>query len=221
MNKQPLKITHKLKGQEPLELELRVDVLCMRRLRRYENPIDILKVVDKENPEDGLWARMIDDPGIAFDIAYEATRHDPKAVGMSATDFTRGLIGETPEESGDAIEELTKKVLEAVVRFTPNRQNRAVLQAILTKTEAAIDKIQGEAEKMLESGEIDKMIDAEVRKITPKTASAAFSEAQQTSTPTSSSEGSSTSSGNSESTPARSTGASKKAKPKGATPSQS
>ena len=212
----PIKITHTdAKGTER-ELELRVDVLCMRRLRRRDPKIEILKVVDRDNPKEGLWAKMLEDPGIAVDIAYEATRHDPNAKGMSEEDFATGL-------AGDAVDEITQKALEAVVRFTPNRQNRAVLEMILSKSAAAIDDLRGEAIKAIESGELEKAIEAELEKETAKIKKSAgqiFTSAQ-TSTPSASSKRSSSSSGGSASTPGHSTGGSKKGSSKGVTPSES
>lgn len=132
---------------EPKRIHLRIDVPVMRRLRRYEEPIDIRKLIDPSDKEfGGLYGRMRADPGIVIDIAYEATRSDPKSPKTPEA-FAEGLFG-------DSLDKITEAVIEAVVRFTPDRTNRKAYRLILNTAENAAEEAQEEAIKKLESDEM-------------------------------------------------------------------
>lgn len=191
MSDTQIHFNHKGKG---LTLEVRIDVPCMRRLRKYEEPIDIFTLVNKEKPEASLWAKMLGDPGIAVDICYEATRHDERLIGIGPEAFAEGL-------AGDEIEQMTNAAIASIVVFTPNRANRMLMQKVLKKTGEAIDEMTAATMKALESGEIDEMIEHELNNLTEKIQ------------PLKSIAESGNSSGNSESTPAPSMDESKTATP--------
>ena len=144
-----IKINHEGKD---IELDLRIDVLCMRRLKRYPEPINILELVIPDNPDASLWSKMASDPSIAVDVCYEATRHDHRTKALSPEEFAEGL-------GGDDLERLNEAALGAIVDFTPSRENRALLKRVLEKSSAAVEKMRKATEEALESGVIDREID--------------------------------------------------------------
>lgn len=132
------------------QLEIRVDVLVMRRLRKYDPPIDVRRLVDPTDREfGGLVGRMNDDPEITVNIAFEATRHNTDAP--DAETFAEGL-------GGDRLDELTQKVLEALVRFIPSRENREAHLAILAKINQVHGQMIAEGVASLDKPETDKAI---------------------------------------------------------------
>lgn len=141
------------------DLEIRVDIPAMRRLRRYNPPIDIRRIVDPEDKEyGGLYGRMRDDPEITVNIGFEATRHNPDAPSAEA--FAEGL-------GGEQLGELTQKVLESIVRFIPDRRNRAAYQAILDKIDAVEGRLHDEAMLKINSPATDRAIESAIRDSTP------------------------------------------------------
>lgn len=113
------------------QLLVAIDVACMMRLREYDPPIDILRLVDTDDPSKGLWAEMMADPPLAIDVIYEATRGREHAPD-SPTEFAKGL-------AGDALDEFTKTALLAIVDFIPDPRQRQTLMALLDST----DKVMG------------------------------------------------------------------------------
>lgn len=138
-------------------LEIRVDIPVMRRLRRYDPPIDIRRIVDPSDDHGGLYGRMREDPEVTVNIAFEATRHEKDAPDEQA--FAEGL-------GGERLGELTEKVLEAVVRFIPDRKNRAAYQAILDKIDAVETQLYDRGMANLNDPATDQAIEQAIREAT-------------------------------------------------------
>ena len=165
---QPITFTHG-SGDSERELEIVVDIPVMRRLRHYPEKIDIRYMIDKNDPQGGLIGRLLEDPGAIVDIAYEATRHQVEAH-ETPEQFGRGL-------SGDKLDELTYKVLLAIIRFTPDPTQRRALKAILSKVKNAGDRVRQEAMEYIESGELDAGIQRAIEAETSQGAKAAMDSA--------------------------------------------
>lgn len=142
----PIQIKYKDKT-----LTLNLDIPAMRKLRRYEEPIDIMKVIDYQDPSKGLIAQLQDNPGIAVDIAYEATYSDPNRPS-DPTEFAKGL-------SGDALHEIKNAALEAVIRFTPDRKVRTALLAVKDKAAQAQEALGDRMIQAVNDGTIDKALE--------------------------------------------------------------
>jgi len=131
-------------------LELRIDITVMLELRKLSPPIDIRQLVT-EDGTGGLYADMRRNPEIAVDIAFHGTQHNPDAI-TDPTEFARGL-------AGDALGELTNKVIEGVIRFIPDRQTRSAHQAIVDKVRAIESRMLRDATDQIGTIEVEKAVE--------------------------------------------------------------
>lgn len=131
-------------------VELRLTVATMRKLRKYDPPIDITKLVDPHDPHGGLYAHMIADPGVVVDIVFEALRGE-QGIPDDPTEFAK-LIG------GDQLEELTQAALRAIVAFSPSPRNREILTRVIDRVQAIDAKLHGQAIEKLDDPAIDDQI---------------------------------------------------------------
>ena len=134
--------------------EWRVDVTLEEiKQVRADLEIDLLDVGSKE-----LFARLVNDPVLIVDVLYVVLRKEADARSLDAVGFARGL-------RGDAVDDASRALLEALVAFFPKRR-RAVLQAAVTKTNNWMEATANHAVTVIESEKMDRLLTATMEKMT-------------------------------------------------------
>lgn len=124
-------------------------VLTMVEIKqvRAELEVDLLDVGTQE-----LFARLVNDPVLIVDVLHVVLKQECAARNLDAYGFARGL-------RGDAVDDASRALLEALIDFFPKRR-RAVLQAALKKTDHWMEKTADHAVTLIESDRMDQMLDA-------------------------------------------------------------
>ncbi|MFO7971921.1 MAG: hypothetical protein R6U40_09240, partial [Desulfobacterales bacterium] len=94
--------------------------------------------------------RLADDPVLLVDVLYVLCEEQAQRDGVSDEDFGRGL-------RGDALDAAARAFLEALADFCPSRKAR-LIRGLVEKGGKAEEAILARAEKMLASGEIDRIL---------------------------------------------------------------
>ncbi len=128
-----------------------VNVDAIKRVRSLLD-IDLMQAVEGK-----LIERLIGDPVLLCDIIYCVCKEDADAKGITDEEFGRAM-------AGDAIELATTAMLEELVDFFPQGK-RELLRKALAKLETlqatAIDVVS----KRLDSPELDRHLEAELKKL--------------------------------------------------------
>ncbi|MEX0654868.1 MAG: hypothetical protein WD151_12160 [Phycisphaeraceae bacterium] len=124
---------------------LTVTVDAIKRVRRLTE-IDLLEAVSGR-----LLERLAGDPVVLCDVLYALCRPEAESKQVTDEDFGRAM-------AGDAIEQATAALLEALADFFPSRKRQLLKQAgaKLSELEA---KVLDHAEAQLSSGAIDAELD--------------------------------------------------------------
>lgn len=131
---------------------LTINVDAIKRVRGLLN-VDLMQAVDGQ-----LLERLVTDPVLLCDIVYVLCK--PEADSKSVTDEQFGQA-----MAGDAIDQATTALLEELVGFFPQAK-REVLRKALDKLKTLETKVLDAVSARIDSGEIDRMLDAELRKVT-------------------------------------------------------
>lgn len=132
-------------------LALNVDAL--KRVRALCD-VDLMDVVQDRGE---LLGRLSSDPVLLCDVIYAICKPDADAKGASDEDFGRAM-------AGDAVDQATNALLEALVDFFPGPR-RAVLARVFKKLKAVQAKALVLANARLDDPELDAQIDREMKKM--------------------------------------------------------
>jgi len=124
-----------------------VNVAALKRIKGLAG-VDLLEVLDG-----ALIERLIRDPVLLCDVLYAACKPEADERGVTDEEFGRAM-------AGDAIEHATEALLDEIVSFCPSPRDRAALGRVLAATRTAMDKARDLVETRLDSGELEKAIDA-------------------------------------------------------------
>lgn len=128
---------------------LTVNVDAIKRVRNLTD-VDLLTVVGGD-----LLERLAEDPVLLCDVLYALCKPDADVKQVSDEDFGRAM-------SGDAIEQATTALLEAIADFFPSRKGQLLRQAG-QKLDALQTKVLDHAEARLSSGALEAQIEAALK----------------------------------------------------------
>ncbi|MBL0920927.1 MAG: hypothetical protein IBJ10_02230 [Phycisphaerales bacterium] len=128
---------------------VQVDVSTIKRVRGLAG-VDLLDVLGGK-----LIDRLIVDPILLCDVIYAVCK--PQADDLGVSDETFGAA-----MAGDTIEHATQALLDEIVSFSPNPRDRAALGKVLAATSAAMDKARDLIDESINSGTMQRAIDAAV-----------------------------------------------------------
>ena len=131
---------HKFKDADGDEWIVLVTVPDLKRVRK-EVEIDLLELGGK------VFKRLIDDPALLVDVVSVLLTPDIEKRSLDAEGFARKL-------RGDALEEATRAVMESLIDFFP-KGRRAAMRAALVKTDELLEKTEGHALTLIQSGKLD------------------------------------------------------------------
>ena len=100
-----------------------------------------------------VFERLVADPVTLCDALYAACKPQADAEGVTDEQFGEAM-------AGDAIEHASKALVEELIQFFPNARERAALSRVVQTMDAAMDRARGAVERRIESGEIDRAIEA-------------------------------------------------------------
>jgi len=122
--------------------------------------VNLLEIV-----EGTLIEHLVQDPVLLCDVIYAVCKPEADEKNITDEDFGRAM-------AGDAIEHATRALLEELVGFLPNPRDRANLGTVLAKAQTAQERQRDLVERQIEGGLIERVIDAELKKIESRLASA-------------------------------------------------
>ncbi len=122
-------------------------VSAVRRVRDLAK-IDLLDLANGRVIE-----RLSADPVTLCDALYAACKPQADAEGITDEQFGEAM-------AGDAIEHASKALVEELIQFFPNARERAALSRVVQTMDAAMDRARTLVERRLESGEIERAIEA-------------------------------------------------------------
>ena len=125
---------------------LTVDVDAIHRVRPLTN-VDLLTVVGGD-----LFERLAEDPVLLCDVMFALCKPEADPRNISDADFGRAM-------SGDAIEQVTTALLEAIADFVPSRK-AALLRSASQKLEHFRGQVLDHAEAKPSSGGLEARIEA-------------------------------------------------------------
>ncbi|MGE4529659.1 MAG: hypothetical protein AB7D00_14940 [Rhodospirillaceae bacterium] len=126
-----------------------VTVDALKRVRSLCG-VDLMGVVG----DGALLDRLVADPVLLCDVVFAACKDQADAKGVSDADFGRAM-------AGDAIEQATTALLEALADFFPSRK-RAVLQRVIEKMRQVDSRLTALAEARLADPALDEEIERAV-----------------------------------------------------------
>lgn len=97
--------------------------------------------------------RIAADPVTLCDALYAACKPQADAEGITDEAFGEAM-------AGDAIEHASKALVEELIQFFPNARERAALSRVVQTMDAAMDRARTLVERRIESGEIERAIEA-------------------------------------------------------------
>ena len=128
-----------------------VNVDAIKRVRSLLD-VDLMEAVEGK-----LIERLIGDPVLLCDVIYCVCKEDADARNVSDEEFGRAM-------AGDAIELATTALLEELVDFFPQGK-RQLLKKALAKLETLQETMLEVITERLESPELDRQLEAELRKL--------------------------------------------------------
>ncbi|MCB9838202.1 MAG: hypothetical protein H6813_02590 [Phycisphaeraceae bacterium] len=131
-----------------------VNVAALKRAKGLAG-VDLMGVLDGD-----LIERFIRDPVLLCDALYAVCKPEVDARSVTDEDFGRAM-------AGDAIEQATEALLDEIVSFCPSPRDRSALGRVLAATRTAMDRARDLVEARLDSGELEKAIDAALEQATP------------------------------------------------------
>lgn len=145
---------------------LSVNVAAIKRVRAFcdINLLDIITLDSENKPDAGLLERLSSDPVLLVDVLYAVCKPEADARNVSDEAFGQAM-------SGDSIELATRALLEEIVDFFPQGKRR-VFQKVLTATRRFEEATAKKLQELMDSGEIDRALDNELRKLNGSSTSA-------------------------------------------------
>lgn len=131
---------------------LTIHVDAIKRVRGLLG-VDLMSALD--GPQN-LLERLVTDPVLLCDVVYALCKPEADARSITDEDFGRAM-------AGDAIDAATTALLEELVGFFPQAK-RTVLRKALDKLHTLETKVLDAVTARLDSGEIDRMLEAELNK---------------------------------------------------------
>ena len=122
-------------------------VAAVKRVRDLAK-IDLLDLANGR-----VFERLVADPVTLCDALYAACKPQADAEGITDEAFGEAM-------AGDAIEHASKALVEELIQFFPNARERAALSRVVQTMDAAMDRARTTIERRIESGEIDRAIEA-------------------------------------------------------------
>lgn len=119
--------------------------------------------------EGKLLERLVTDPVLLCDVLYAVCKVEADAKGISDEDFGRAM-------AGDAIDGATTALLEELVDFFPQGKRR-VLRKALAKLRKLETQVMAAVETRLDSPELDRLIESELKRLTASAGNSAESSA--------------------------------------------
>jgi len=138
---------HKFTDNAGRDWPVSLTVADVKRVRRVLD-VDLANLMGEDVPEGKqLLARLTTDPVLLVDVLYVICEPQATRDGVSDIEFGRAM-------AGDAIEQATDALLEAIVGFTPNPRERArlarVKRELYQAREALDDLFDVRLEKVLD-----------------------------------------------------------------------
>lgn len=137
------------KDSQGREWTVAINVDAIKRVRSLLN-VDLLEVTDGK-----LLERIASDEVLMVDLVYVLVKPEADAKGVTDEDFGRSM-------AGDAIDAAYAAFLEELTGFFRNPARRALLKKALAKLDQLEAKVLERAEKKLESGELEAMVEREL-----------------------------------------------------------
>ncbi|MEM6503891.1 MAG: hypothetical protein AAF711_00340 [Planctomycetota bacterium] len=132
---------------------LTINVDAIKRVRGLLD-VDLMQAIDGK-----LLERLVTDPVLLCDVVYALCKPEADAKGVTDEQFGQAM-------AGDAIDSATTALLEELVGFFPQAK-RQVLRKALDKLKVLETKVFDAVTARLDSGEIDRMLEAELNKVNP------------------------------------------------------
>ena len=132
---------------------LTINVDAIKRVRGLLD-VDLMQALDGPR---NLLERLVTDPVLLCDVVYVLCKPEADPRKVSDEDFGRAM-------AGDAIDAATTALLEELVGFFPQAK-RQVLRKALDKLKVLETKVFDAVTARLDSGEIDRMLEAELNKV--------------------------------------------------------
>ena len=115
------------KDNEGREWQVSITVAAVKRVRELVG-VDLLDIADGV-----VITELATNPIKLVDVVYAICKPQADQARVSDEDFGEAMLG-------DAIDQATEAVLDALVSFTPNQRDRNHLQTVLSKTNEAMEK---------------------------------------------------------------------------------
>ena len=131
------------------EWAVEVTVGTIKRVRSLID-VDLLDLSDGSN----MITRLAIDPILLCNVLFVVCKPQADEAGVTDEQFGEALFG-------DALEAATNAMLEALVSFFPPRQRPALMRA-LEKMQELTEMGVAAAEKILESGQVEAAMQAEI-----------------------------------------------------------
>lgn len=103
------------------EWAIAINVDSIRQVQKALQ-VNLIELVDKAPQGQSLIERIINDPGLACDIAYVLVKDDADKLGVSDRDFGRAM-------GGDALDHATRAIIEEAILFFPPRRREVLMKA--------------------------------------------------------------------------------------------
>lgn len=133
-----------------------LNIAAVKRVRSLTGT-DLLEVLGGK-----LIDRLISDPVLLVDVLFAVLKPEADAKGVGDEDFGRGM-------AGDAIDQATQALLQAIVSFCPSPKDRAALGRVLEATNKALDRARDVVTARLDGGELDRAVELALREVVPPT----------------------------------------------------
>jgi len=140
-----------------------VNVDTIKRVRSLTQ-VNLMDAVEGK-----LLERLVTDPVLLCDVLYAVCKVEADAKGISDEDFGRAM-------AGDAIDGATTALLEELVDFFPQGKRR-VLSKALAKLRKLETQVMAAVETRLDSPELDRLIESELKRLTASVGNSAESSA--------------------------------------------
>jgi len=121
-----------------------IDVNALRRVRKRLD-LNLMDLIAGETLD-----RLADDPVLLVDTLYVLCEEQAEREGVSEVEFGKAV-------RGDVIDAAVTAFLEALTDFYPSRK-RTILRQMIAKGGEAEGRILAQAEEMLASGKIDRIL---------------------------------------------------------------
>ena len=134
------------KDNEGREWQVSITVAAVKRVRELVG-VDLLDIADGV-----VITELATNPIKLVDVVYAICKPQADQARVSDEDFGEAMLG-------DAIDQATEAVLDALVSFTPNQRDRNHLQTVLSKTNEAMEKARDAIDEAISEGVLDQIVE--------------------------------------------------------------